>query len=430
MFLICKGVVMGASIACRMHAPPAVNQAVTRAATWALGFAYAGVWAVAGWLWMGPLSDLDLFSLPAARIALSGHPLLVYAVRFREIIANDNGPLGLVPLTAVAAVASRLGWLDDVRLRRMLILAAFSIFILLMAREAIAAIDRLRGASLEGLSRILAYGVFAASPTLWVAVLGYGHIEQPMTLWLVFLGVRSLASGRPRAAGISLGLAMLTRTLAALSLIPLGLLLLARGRWRAPAWFAGIAALTVALGLLPFLVADPQNTLYSLLTHRGSLPVGGGSFWQLVVGTPYEWIPQRADVLFMLGLAVLASLFVIRGRQDLEPSSRDIYGLLALTALTLPLLAKSVWPYYFLDVYVFGAVWWLGQTSPLAFGRRLLGATLPLVASIGTLVTEYEIGATDARIRLPEGVAMGVLLAVLAAALAARLRWRGPARPR
>jgi hypothetical protein len=406
-----------------------VNQAVTRAATWALGFTYAVAWAIAGWLWTGPLNDLDYFFLPSVRSALSGHPLLVYTVRFQTIIANDNGPLGLVPLAAVAAVASRLGWLDDERLRRMLVLAAFSIFTLLMAREAVAAIDRLRGASLGGRWRVLAYGVFAASPTLWIGVLGYGHIEQPMTLWLVLLGVRSLASGRPTAAGISLGLAMLMRSPAALLLIPLGLLLLARGRWRAVAGLAGSAALTVALGLLPFVLADPKDTLYSLLTHRGSLPVGGGSIWQLVVGTPYQWIPQHADVLFVLGLAVLATLVVVRARHDLEPSSRDIYGLLALTALALPLLAKSVWPYYFLDAYVFGAVWWLGQTGPFA-GRRFIGATVPLIASLGTLLTEYEMGTRAGRMRLPEGVAMGVVLAVLTAALASQLRRRGPAQER
>ena len=384
---------------------------------WALGFTYAGIWAIAGWLWRGPLTDLDYFFFPAVRIALNGH-----TVRFRTVIANDNGPLGLVPLTAVAAVASRLGGLDDQRLRRTLVLAAFSIFTLLMAREAVAAIDRLRGANLGGPSRVLAYGVFAASPILWIGVLGYGHIEQPMTLWLVLLGVRGLASGRPTVAGISFGLATLTRSLATLSLIPLGLLLLARGRWRTVAWMAGSAALTVALGLLPFVLADPKDTIYSLLTHRGSLPVGGGSFWQLVVGTPYEWVPRHADVLFVLGLAVLASLIVIRARPDLDLSSRDIYGLLALTALAVPLLAKSVWPYYFLDAYVFGAVWWLGQADALAWGRRLIGATLPLIASTGALLTEYEVGASDGRIRLPEGVAVGVVVAVLIAALAARLR--------
>ena len=57
----------------------------------------------------------------------------------------------------------------------------------------------------------------------------------------------------------------------------------------------------------------------------------------------------------------------------------------------------------------------------MAWGRRLIGAALPLIALIGTAFTEYEMGATDGRIRLYEGVAMGVVLAVLMAALAARL---------
>ncbi len=77
-----------------------MNPALRRAATWGLGIIYAAAWAIAGWLWNGPPSDIDNFFLPAVRIALSGHPLLVYTARFQEVIANDNGPLGLVPLTA------------------------------------------------------------------------------------------------------------------------------------------------------------------------------------------------------------------------------------------------------------------------------------------------------------------------------------------
>ena len=405
-----------------------MNQQVTRIAAWILGFGYALAWAFLGLLWRGPLTDLDYFFLPAVRIALSGHPLLVYTVRFQAVIANDNGPLGLVPLTAIVAVTSRLGGPDDERLQRVVILSAFSIFTLLMAREAVAAIDRLRNASLRGLPRVLAYAIFAASPTLLIAVLGYGHVEQPMTLWLVLFAVRSLASGRPTRAGIIFGLALLTRSLAALPLIPLTLLLMVRGRWRAVALLAGSGGVIVALGLLPFLIADPKDTIYSLLTHRGSLPVSGGSIWRLVVGTPFQWVPQHADVLFVFGLAVVTSLVVIGARKDLEPSSRDIYGLLALTALALPLLAKSVWPYYFLDAYVFGAIWWLGQVDPLALGRRLLGASVPLIATIGTLLTEYEMGATDAATRVAEGVAMGGLIAMLMTALAIRLRRRSLAR--
>jgi len=395
---------------------------VSRVARWVFGFGYVAVWGIVGWLYWGPLTDLDFFFLPAVRIALTGHPLMVYMVRFQSVIANDNGPLGLVPITAVAAIVSWLGGGNDTRLVRSVILAALSIFSLLMAREAVAAIDRLRGASLVGLPRILAYGIFTASPILWISVLGYGHVEQPIMLWLVLLAVRTLADDRAPATGITFGLALLTRTLAALPLIPLGLLLLARRRWRALGWVATAAAFVVTLGVLPFLIADPTDTIYSLVTHRGTLPVGGGSIWQVLVGTPYEWIPRQWDILFVLGLAVLLSLIVIAARKDLEPASRDIYGLLALTALTLPLLAKSVWPYYFLDAYVFGAVWWLGQANPLAMVRWPWGASVPVIAIIGTLLTEYEMGATANGKRVPEGVLMGAVLAVLMIILAMWLR--------
>ena len=188
------------------------------------------------------------------------------------------------------------------------------------------------------------------------------------------------------------------------------------------AWLAGTAGVIVALGLLPFLIADPKDTIYSLLTHRGSLPVSGGSIWQLAVGTPLQWVPQQADVLFVFGLAVVMSLLVIAARKDLEPSSRDVYGLLALTALALPLLAKSVWPYYFLDAYVFGAIWWLGQPAPLALGRRLIAVSIPIIATIGALLTEYEMGVIAQPLRVAESVAMGAVLTVLMIGLAGRLR--------
>jgi hypothetical protein len=154
------------------------------------------------------------------------------------------------------------------------------------------------------------------------------------------------------------------------------------------------------------------------------MPVGGGSFWQVLVGTPFLWIPQRADVLFVIALGALLGLLVIVARRDLEPASPDIYGVVALTALALPLLAKSVWPYYFLDAYVFGSVWWLGQAEPLDLRRHIFGVAIPLIAVLGTLLTEYEMPASGAHIRLLEGVVMGVILAVLTAGVAIRLRTR------
>jgi hypothetical protein len=51
-----------------------------------------------------------------------------------------------------------------------------------------------------------------------------------------------------------------------------------------------------------------------------------------------------------------------------------------------------------------------------------MGAAIPLVAVLGTLLTEYEMGAGAGRIRFSEGVTMGAVLAVLTAALTVQLR--------
>jgi hypothetical protein len=394
----------------------ASHERLTHAAVRVLGCAYVALWPLAGWLWHGPLNDLDYFFLPAARVALNGRPLFVYTVRYLTVYANDNGPLVLVPVTAVAALGQWLAWLDDEQMRRLLFMGAFSILILLMAREAVAAIDRLRGHRLGGRLRMLIYGVIVFGPPLWIGVLGYGHVDLPLTIWLVLLAVRMQTRGRSRVAGVCGGLAVLTRSLAAVPLIPLGILLAVRGRTRDLAEFGGVAAAIVGLGLLPFVLADPSDTFFSLVTHRSNLPVGGGSIWQLLVGTPYLWIPQHADVLFVLGAAALGSFLVIRIRTDLEAGGRDFYGLMALASLAIPLLTKSVWPYYFVDAYVFGSVWWLAQAKPFA-RRAWLGPLLLLVVSIASAVTDYEVGSTDLRIRLPEGLLIGGVLALVAAAL-------------
>jgi hypothetical protein len=77
-----------------------------------------------------------------------------------------------------------------------------------------------------------------------------------------------------------------------------------------------------------------------------------------------------------------------------------VYGLLAVAAACVPMLAKTSWPYYLLDPYVFAAIWWLGRPGRvlhwrvavpllLAGGDIVLAAiepTLPLPAVTGAVV--------------------------------------------
>jgi hypothetical protein len=394
----------------------------------ALAGLYIISWGCAGLLNLN-LTDFDVFFLPSARIALAGHPLHVYALRYDFLYPNANGPLSLIPLTAVAALAAHLGWLDDPYLRRMLAMATFSVFSLLLAWEGVAAVDRLRKTPTRGLARLLVYVVFAASPVLWHGVLLYGHLELPITLWLDLSAVRLLAEERPGRAGLGLGLAILARSMAVIYLIPLTVLLVARRRWCAGAWLTGGTVATVGLGFLPFYLADRADVLYSLVQFRAALPIGGGAIWELAVGTSYEPLGQQADSLFVLGAALALSVVVVLVRRDLVPRDRDVYGLLAIAGISFPLLIKTLWPYYFLDGYLFLAIWWLGEPALWAGARRWLGAVLPAHFVVCSWFAEY--GAElidDPPARLRQSIATCLLLVGFTVAFGARVLLDGSKR--
>ncbi len=396
----------------------------------ALVVLYVCLWGASGLLTVNP-TDFDVFFLPSARIALSGHPFDIYAVRYQVVYPNANGPLAILPLTVVAALAQQLGWIGDVYLRRMLVMAAFSIFSLLLGREALLAVDRLRGERLRGTARLLAYAAIVLSPELWHSVLLYGHIEQPLMLWLVLASVRALVEGRDRRAGLLLGLALLDRSMAVLYLLPLALLLVSRGRWRSAVTMTGIAGGVAVLGLLPFWLANRRELIYSLSSFRAALPVGGGSFWGMLIGTPLETVGQRWDSAVVLGAALAVTLVTLALRRDLDVASRDVYALLALAGLCFPLLMKTLWPYYFLDIYALLAVWWLAglrRGPAFAPSRRAilwwLGIALPLAVVIVAQLGERGITLMqDPAWLQPWSLLDFTATLLIALAVAARLWW-------
>lgn len=360
--------------------------------------AYVGLWALSGLLLPSPPTDLDAFFLPAAKVALTGHPLLVYQVRYAGFYPNANGPLSLVPLTAAAALAEHLGWLGDESLRRAVVMGVCAIFPLLMSYEAIRASDRLLARPLRGAPRLLAYAVFTLSPQLWHSVLFYGHVEQPLALWLTLASVRTLVERRPGRGGVLMGLALLARSASLLAFLPLLLILLRRRHWGEGARFAGAAVAAVAAGLLPFWLADPYDLSYSLATFRDQLPVGGGNLWGLARGTPYESIAQHHDSLAVIGVALLLCALVLLARPTLASGSRDVYALLAITSLCFPLLIKTLWPYYFLEPYVFIALWWLAgaaRARARARGVWWLGILLPAAVIGCAQLAEQTVAHSD-----------------------------------
>lgn len=371
--------------------------------------AYASLWFVVGLFPFIP-TDLDLVFWPSAQAALAGHPLMVYQPAGQTDFPNANGPLSLVPLTAVGALVRALGWMGDAHLRRATTAAFFSIFIFLMAREAVAAIERLRGARLANPARPLTYAVLLLAPPLWQSLLGFGHIEQGMEVWLVLVSVRWFDEGRVGRAGLAFALAVLARTPAAFLFIPIGI-----AAWRrAPGAFARLAtfgAATGLLGLAPFFLADRADVVHSLVAYRGGLPVGAGSVWSLAHGTALEAVGRRWDLAFVL-VAVLLTNAWLATRPGGFTGER-LYAGLALTSASFILLAKTVWPYYFMEAFVFVIVWAIGRRRERSglVSAAILGAAicgLGLVAEIGS--TPHQVAALVA---LEGGTAFVVLAAMM-----------------
>lgn len=366
---------------------------------------YIAVWFVAGFLPIVP-TDLDISFWPSGQIALSGHPLLVYAPGGPLAYPNANGPLSLVPLTAVGALLRAFGWLESFHLRRAVTFAVFSLFIIGMAREGVAAIERLRGSRLQALPRLIAYGTLALGGPIWQSLAGYGHIEQAMEVWLGLLAARLLSRGWGLRAGFALGLMVLARSSAALLCLPLVLTARRQGPARALGFLSSAAATGVA-GLLPFLIADPADVVHSLFTYRGSLQVGAGSIWSLTHGGPLETVGQHFDIVFVFVFAVALNLWLASRPGGF--TEQRLFAGLALTASCLALLAKTVWPYYFMEAYVFGTVWAIGRWRA---GDGLFALMLAPVA-ISALGLLAEIGSTPGLRPGPvavEGVAMFILL--------------------
>ncbi|HKV84413.1 MAG TPA: hypothetical protein VJN88_07645 [Ktedonobacterales bacterium] len=390
--------------------------------------AYAALWGATGLANINA-TDFDVFFLPSAIIAAAGHPLHIYAVRYMTTYPNANGPLAMAPLALVAWIAGHLGWLANRPLRRALAMAIFSIFSLLMAREAVLASDRLLARPLRGWSRFLGYALFALSPELWHSVLFYGHLEQPLMLWLILAGTRALVERRAGRAGALVGLALLTRSEAVLYLAPLALLLLRRRRWRAARWLVGVAGATLTVGLLPFWLADRADMWYSLVSFRNTLPIGGGSIWRLAFNTSWSHLATQYDSAAVLLAAGIVCVVALAPRPDVDVDSRGVYALFGACSLCFLLLMRTLWPYYFLDTYVFLAVWWL-TALPQGRGRWALarwwaGAALPALLIGYAQFGEYEVSHVgNAPWSVRSSLFMAGLLTVTLAGVIV-LMWRG-----
>jgi hypothetical protein len=387
---------------------PRIAALLLKPSTWVLP--YVALWFLVGLLPIQP-TDLDIFFWPSAKVAVLGHPLLVYSAAGHDPYPNANGPLALVPLSVVGVFVNAFGWLDAPTQRRAVALAAFSVFLLLMSREAVAAIERIRGRPLAPQPRLFAYAVIALSPQAWQSVAGYGHIEQPIEIWMLLIAAKLVAREEAGRAGIAFALAVLSRSSAVLLAVPLGL-----ASWRrrptATLRFFVAATVTGAAGLLPFLLADPSDVIHSLFTYRGGLVVGAGSIWSLTYGSGLEAVVKHWDIAAVVAVGVAMNLWLATRPGGLDRSR--FFAAMTLSSASFALLAKTVWPYYFFEVFVFGTVWAFGRWKPVDGVVRLV--FLPLAISVFGMVAEVgsEQGLATRLVQL-EGASMFVMLGLTAA---------------
>ena len=146
-------------------------------------------------------------------------------------------------------------------------------------------------------------------------------------------------------------------------LLALGLLPLLERRWRTMAIFGGVAIVVAGIGMAPFFLFDRPDTTYSFLTWRGGAEIGGNSIWTIFASSSatgirhtIDGIAKRLDTPSMLIFVAGVSVLAVR-RLRVSVYSRDAWAVLALASLAVPMLSKRVWPYYYLEPFIFLLVW-------------------------------------------------------------------------
>lgn len=326
-------------------------------------------------------SDLDLYFWPSAQTVVAGHPLLIYSTNPHAIFFNDNGPVGLIPLVPIAALANALGWAGSLAGRAALTGAVVSLFALLLAYQALRFIAVARG----GVRRPLAVECSVLlAPALWIAIVDYGHVEQPVELCLILLAVTCILSSRNALTGVALGAAVLTRTVAGFCVIPLMLAPLATRRRRPTATIVVAAVIAIGVGIAPFFVANAQGAARSLLTYRDNLPIGGGSFWIIARQTPWASLVKDGDVYFAAAVAIALVAMTLRRKPSVATTHTGLIGLVTVASCCFPIFAKTVFPYYLLEPYIFAAIWWLARPG----SARNWRAVSPLLLTLDVFIVK------------------------------------------
>ncbi len=311
-------------------------------------------------------SDQLAFFFPAAQNILNGHPFQIYAVRYLGY-PNYNPPLSTILIAPILAIGQAFlpgsqacvaADYASVACRPLLgfVAVAFIPFVILLGIAVVAAL-RASDPDIGQGQLLVAYALVLFSPLVWQDFTTWWHFEQPMMLFFLVAGMTQLRQ-RPWLAGVLLGLALLSRTTAAVPLTALLVMLLLRRDWPRLIKIAAAIAIVAAIGFGPFFLFDAHDTIFSLLTWRGSAAVGN-SIWSVLSVGPLRHIVPHLDIFAAVGLAAVAG-WVGVSRWQLDPTDADGWGILALAALTIPMLSKTIWPYYALEPWILLTIWEYG----------------------------------------------------------------------
>lgn len=355
------------------QAPVATTQ-TTRLPSWAypavtIAGLLIGIEAIVrGTRALGSICDTDLanFFLKSAGYILSGNPFHMYAVRDSCVgtYPNYNPPLGMflmapfLALERAAGLAANIG--EQVTFVSLPFILVVPVLGWVVVRVLRALYPRISVTQL-----FLAYTLVVLSPLTWQTYGTWYHVEQPIMLCFLFGSIFALQTRREWLAGILAGLAVLTRTTALMPLVAVGVLLLAHMQWRPLVRFGGIAAAVAAVGFAPFFLFAPKDTLYSLVQWRGTAIIGSDSIWTIFaydgsnthsIRYLLDAVARRVDAYAVLLVIAVVALLAAR-RMRITAYDRDAWAVVALAMLAVPLLSKTVWPYYYLEPFLGLLIW-------------------------------------------------------------------------
>lgn len=312
-------------------------------------------------------SDLTNFFFKSATYILNGDPWHMYAVRATvpvDTYPNYNPPLSMFLMAPLIGLAHAFGiptgpqGTDGTGPNGALITFVAMPFIILIPLLGYVTLWALRRMypEMPETQRLLAFLLVTLSPLAWQSISPWYHLEQPLMLCFLIVALIALQQRQTVLAGILAGLAVLTRTTALIPLIALGVLLLAERDWRGLVRLGGVGGGIAAVGLAPFFLFDPANAMYSFVSWRGTAIIGGNSIWTIFSSTPLDNLARRLDFYAVVAFVAAVAWLAAR-RFGITAYSREAWAVVAIAALAVPLLSKTIWPYYFLEPFVLLLIW-------------------------------------------------------------------------